>query len=74
LNSKEFMHQAWLDMIKLNAPTHELEKPDFRDKKKTPCFHKLIKMRYYLFKLLMVTNSSMSPSKVSNKIKSADMC
>jgi hypothetical protein len=68
------MHQAWLDMIKLNAPTHELEKLDFRDKKKTPCFHKLIKMRYYLFKLLMVTNSSMSPSKVSNKIKSADMC
>jgi hypothetical protein len=35
LNSKEFMHQAWFDMFKLKALTHELEKLDFGDKKES---------------------------------------
>jgi hypothetical protein len=26
LNVKEFVHKAWLSIIKLNAPTHQLEK------------------------------------------------
>jgi len=39
LTLKELMHQARLDMIEFNAPTHEFEKSNFRDpKKKTPCF------------------------------------
>jgi hypothetical protein len=29
------MHQAWLDMIKLNSPTHELEKSDFGNKQES---------------------------------------
>jgi hypothetical protein len=32
------MHQAWLDMIKLNTPTHELKKSDFGDKQKNTMF------------------------------------
>jgi len=32
LNSKEFMHQAWFDMIKFNALIDELQKLDFGDK------------------------------------------
>ncbi len=35
LNSKEFMHQAWLDMIKFNALTDELKKLDFGNKKES---------------------------------------
>jgi hypothetical protein len=38
LNLKELMHQAWLDMIKLNAPTHEFEKSNFGNKQKKRCF------------------------------------
>jgi hypothetical protein len=32
---KEFVHQAWLDMIKLNTPTHELKKINFEDKQES---------------------------------------
>jgi len=32
LNAKELMHKASLNMIKLNAPTHQLEKWDMGDK------------------------------------------
>jgi hypothetical protein len=32
LNAKQFVHQAWLDMIKFNALTHELEKSNLGDK------------------------------------------
>jgi hypothetical protein len=32
------MHQALFDMIKFNALTHELEKFDFKDKKKSTVF------------------------------------
>jgi hypothetical protein len=62
-------------MIKLNAPTHELEKSNFGDKKKTPCFQESIKMgRFYMFKLVMVVSNSTSPLEVWNKIESAYMC
>jgi len=32
LNVKEFVHKAWLDMIKFNAPNHKLEKWNVGDK------------------------------------------
>jgi len=35
LNVKEFVQQAWLDMIKLNTPTHELKKINFEDKQES---------------------------------------
>jgi hypothetical protein len=38
---KELVHQAWLDMIKLNAPTHELKKSNFGDKKESTMFSKM---------------------------------
>jgi hypothetical protein len=39
LNAKKLMHQAWLDMIKLNAPTHELEKLNIGDKQESTIFN-----------------------------------
>jgi hypothetical protein len=41
LNLKELMHQAWLDMIKLNAPTHELKNSDFGNKKENTMFSRI---------------------------------
>jgi hypothetical protein len=41
LNSKELVHQAWLDMMKPNAPTYELEKSNFGDKQKNTMFSKI---------------------------------
>jgi hypothetical protein len=38
LNAKELMHQAWFDMSKLNAPTHELKKSNFGDKQENTMF------------------------------------
>jgi hypothetical protein len=35
------MHQAWLDMIKLNTPTQELEKSNFGDKKESNLFTRI---------------------------------
>jgi hypothetical protein len=69
LNLKKIMHQAWVDMIKLNALTHELEKFRlWRQENKTPCFQESIKMKSYLFKLVMVVSNSTSLSEVSSKI------
>jgi hypothetical protein len=41
LHLKELMHQAWFNMIKLNAPTHELKKSDFGDKKENTMFSRI---------------------------------
>jgi hypothetical protein len=38
LNVKELMHQVWLDMIKFNAPTHELKKPNIENKQENIIF------------------------------------
>jgi hypothetical protein len=40
LNAKEFVHQAWLHMIKLNTPTHEFEKSNIGDKQENNMFKK----------------------------------
>jgi hypothetical protein len=49
LNLKEFVHQAWLEMIKLNAPTHELKKSNFGDKKKSTMFSGINQNEEFLF-------------------------
>jgi hypothetical protein len=64
------MHQAWLDMIKLNAPTLELKKLVFGDKKEITVFSRINQNEEVLFKSIMVVNNS----KVLSKIKFADMC
>jgi hypothetical protein len=61
-------------MIKLNAPTHEFEKLDIGDKKENTIFSGIKQNETYLFKSIMVVNNSTSPSKVSNKIESKNMC
>jgi hypothetical protein len=73
-NSKGLVHQACLDMIKLSAPTHELKKSNFGDKKEITMFSRINQNEEVLFKSIMVVSNSTSPSEVSSKIKFANMC
>jgi len=61
-------------MIKLNAPTHEFKNSDIGDKKENTIFSRIKQNETYLFKSIMVVNNSTSPSKLSNKIESKNMC
>ncbi len=75
LNGKELMHKAWLNMIKLNAPTHQLKKWDIRDKQNYNILKKnQERWNTYLFKSIIVVNNSTSPWDVSSKIKLTNMC
>ncbi len=61
LNTKELVHQIWLNMVKLNTPTHELEKIGHWSQVKNKHVQEKIKMRRtYLFKLVMAMNNSIT--------------